>query len=59
MIPLHVTAHGIRGRHMNKQEVITGLYGLRLEMERQGREYEADVIADATFRLIPDSRVYE
>ena len=59
MIPLHVTAHGIRGRHKNKQEVITGLNGLRLEMERQGREYEADVIADATFRLIHDSRVYE
>ena len=51
--------HGIRGKHMNKQEVITGLNGLRLEMERQGREYEADVIADATFRLIHDSRVYE
>ena len=37
---------------MNKDEVITGLNSLRFEAEKQGQEYEAEIIAEATRMLI-------
>ena len=59
MTPLPVMLHGIRGKHMNKQEVITGLNAIRHDMEKEGNQYYADVVADATFRLIHSSIDYE
>ena len=44
---------------MNKQEVINGLNAIRHDMEKEGNEYYADVVADATFRLIHSSIEYE
>ena len=59
MTPLPVMLHGIRGKHMNKQEVITGLNSIRFDMEKNNDTYGADIIAEATFRLIHSSIDYE
>ena len=59
MTPLPVMLHGIRGKHMNKQEVITGLNSIRYDMEKSNDTYGADIIAEATFRLIHSSIDYE
>jgi hypothetical protein len=53
------TAHGIGGEHMKKQEVITGLNSIRYDMEKNNDTYGADIIAEATFRLIHSSIDYE
>jgi len=50
--------HGI-GEHMNKQEVITGLNSIRFDMEKNNDTYGADIIAEATFRLIHSSIDYD
>ncbi len=44
---------------MNKQEVITGLNSIRYDMEKNNDTYGADVIAEATFRLIHSSIDYD
>ena len=44
---------------MNKQECINGLNAIRHDMEKEGNEYYADVVADATFRLIHSSIEYD
>ena len=53
------TAHGIRGKHMNKQELITGLNSIRYDMESNNNTHGADIIAEATFRLIHSSIEYD
>ena len=44
---------------MNKKELITGLNSIRFDMEKSGDTYGADIIADATFRLIHSSIDYK